>query len=226
MFIGIDASKISTAMCLDDKLFSYTTEKDSNKWVKATNDIINYRHINYQYREIEDYSKREISKLHEFDGVSDQIINDILDNGKLLESINIAIEGYSYSSDTGHIIDLCEFTAILKHKILKRLQGYVLVEIISPLALKTRSCELVYPPKIELVGKRVIKEKKSIVNSKGKLGKDFDKWDMFYCFLDSNISSKFKDYLNFYKNEITGLKKLPKPFDDLIDSIFLKYSFK
>lgn len=222
MFIGIDVSKLSTAMCIGDKLFSYSTEKPNNKWVKDTKDFINFRYLEYKYKSIEDYSKREISKFLEFEDVTDLIINDIMNNIKILDTTHIAIEGYSYSSDTGHIIDLVEFASLLKHKILKQIQGYSRVTIISPLALKSKSCELVYPPKIELIGKRVIKEKITIVGPTGKLGKDFDKWDMFHCFLDSNISSQLKDYLVFNKEVITVLKKLPKPFDDLIDSIFLK----
>ena len=229
MFIGIDISKNSTAVCVESKklkIYSYTTKKSNNIWVTDTSEYINYRFINYTYSKTKDYSEREGIKFKEFEETTNLIVNDILDNVNILETINIAIEGYSYGSPKGHLIDIVEFSTLLKHKIKTSINQYLNVKIIAPLALKSKSCELVYEPRTEIQGKRVIKEVKFIENPEGKKGKDFDKWDMFKCFLQSNISSELKDYLKDNQENILKLKEVPKPLDDVIDSIFLKEVYK
>jgi len=230
IFIGLDVSKISTALCIEKndkiKLFSYTTKKDNNCWVKDTKDFINYRNIVYNYSEESDYSKSEINKIVEFDNVSNLIMNDIFDNIKLLDSVKIAIEGYSYNSKKGPIIDIVEFTTILKHKLMNKLNQYSNVQIVSPLTLKTECCKMVYKPRIEQVGKRVIKNITHLENNKGKQATKFDKWDMFYAFIDSNMNLDLNKWCKEYEKEITKNKDVPKPLDDIIDAIFLKEMIK
>ena len=84
IFIGLDVSKISTALCIEKdeivKLYSYTTKKANNIWVKDTSEFINYRNIIYNYNEEIDYSKSEIKKITEFDIITDLIINDIFES--------------------------------------------------------------------------------------------------------------------------------------------------
>ena len=97
IFVGLDVSKISTALCIEKnnkiKLYNYTTKKDNNIWVKDTSPFINYRHIEYKYSQEKDYSKSEMIKLTEFDQITDLIITDILDNIKVFDSVRIGIEG-------------------------------------------------------------------------------------------------------------------------------------
>jgi len=235
IFIGLDVSKISTALCIEKnneiKLFNYTTNLDNYIWIKKTNDLINYRHVIYNYTNEKDYSKSELLKLDEFDITTNLIINDIFDNINLFDNIKIGIEGYSYNSKTGPIFDLIEFTTILKIKLMRKLTNYTNINIISPLTLKNECCKMVYEPRIELVGKRVIKEISHIENNSGKQASKFDKWDMFDALIHSNIDMKFREWCIEYNNEITingkeRPKKLPKPIDDIIDSIFLKETVK
>ena len=226
IFIGLDVSKISTALCIekDDivKLYSYTTKKANNIWVKDTNDFINYRHIEYKYKEEIDYSKSEIIKITEFDAISDLIINDIFENIKILDSVSIGFEGYSYNS-VGPIFDIIEFTTILKHKLLNKLNKikYSDILIVSPLTLKMECCKMVYKPRIETKGKKIIKQIIHHENNKGKNATNFDKWDMFHALIESNINMKLKDWCEEYITEITKGKEVPKPLDDAIDSVFI-----
>jgi len=229
-YIGLDISKISTALCIERNgktfLYNYTTKKPNNIWIKDTSDYINYRFINYSYKNIDDYSEREMKKFDEFEEVSDLIINDIFDNVKLLDSILIAIEGFSFSSTAGPIIDLVELSTLIKHKIKSRVQGMVNIKIVAPLSLKVFSCEFVYKPIYITKGKRVIKKVKVIQDTNGKLGRDFDKKDMFEALLSSNISLDLIEHLKENKDAFLKNKDLPKPIDDIIDSIWLKEVIK
>jgi len=229
IFIGLDVSKISTALTIENnditKLYCYSTKKDSNIWVKNTNDFIIYRHINYNYNKEKDYSKSELLKLNEFDNITDLIIKDILDNYNMLDSIRIAIEGFSYNSK-GPIFDLIEFTTILKYKLMTKMVTYTSIEIISPMSLKMETCKMIYEPRIEIKGKRVIKEIIHHENDKGKNANNFDKWDMFFAFLKSNINTPLKLWCLEYEENITKNKDLPKPIDDIVDSLFLKEIIK
>jgi hypothetical protein len=225
IFIGLDVSKISTALCIDKnnkiKIYNYTNKKSDNIWIKEFKDIIEFRFINYDYKNIIDYSQSEIKKIIEFDTVTNLIINDIYDNVNITDSIKIGIEGFSYNSK-GPIFDLIEFTTLLKDKLIKRIGKYSNIEIISPLTLKVKSCKMVFEPRIEKKGKKTIKLIEHIENDKGKSASKFDKWDMLDLFINSNIDSKLKDWCVLNKDKIYKNKEVPKPIDDVVDSIFLK----
>lgn len=229
IYIGLDVSKISTALCIEKnnetKLYSFTTKKDNNIWINKTKDYINYEYITYSYLKNENYSDIEILKLKEFDQVTNIIINIILDNVDLLETVNIGIEGYSYSSK-GPIFDLIEFTTLLKHKIINKISNYSNINIISPLTLKTKTCMMCYEPRIEKKGKKVIKEIQHLENKNGKSATKFDKWDMLKAFIDSNLNLKFKEWCLENLDEINKNKEVPKPIDDIVDAIFLKEIMK
>jgi len=229
IFIGLDVSKISTALCIEKngitKLFSYSTQKDNNIWVKDTNSIINYRHIKYSYLDEDDYSKSEILKLQNFDEVTDLIINDIFNNVGILDSIRIGIEGFSYNSK-GPIFDLIEFTTLLKYKLLHRINKYGEIQIFSPITLKMEACKMAYKPRIETKGKKVIKEIIHNENDEGKNAKDFDKWDMLYALIKSDVKLELKDWCVENMEKISKIKKVPKPIDDEIDAIFLSQIIK
>lgn len=228
IFIGLDISKISTAMCIERegiiKLYSYTSKKENNIWVKDTKHLINYRYITYKYSEEKDYSKSEILKLNEFDVVTDMIISDIVDNIQNLDDIKIGIEGFSYNSK-GPIFDLIEYTTFLKYKLMHQLNN-IEINLISPLTLKSGACKMVYKPRIEIKGVRVIKEILHYENTKGKEATKFDKWDMFFAFIDSNITMDLKEWCEKYEQNITKNKEVPKPLDDIIDAIFIKEMIK
>ena len=224
VFIGLDVSKISTALTIEKngitKLYSYSTLKPNNTWVKLTNDIINYRHVNYTYSKEEDYSKTEIMKLKQFSEVTDLIIQDIKSNLEDNEDVIIGIEGYSYSSSSGPIIDIVEFTTTLKYKLLQFIDGSK-INIFSPITVKMETCKIAYEPRIEITGKKILKEVIHYENKDGKNATKFDKWDMFYALLYSDIKLELKDWCIDNKDIITKNKDVFKPLDDAIDSMFI-----
>ena len=230
IFIGLDISKISTALCIENnnsiKLYNYTTKKSNNIWIKNTLDHIIYRNISYKYNDEQDYSKSELLKLEEFSLMTDLIINDIIDNiDNNYNSVKIGIEGYSYNS-RGPIFDLIEFSTLLKYKLMQSFKIYSNIEIISPLTLKVNCCKMVYKPRIEVKGKKIIKEILHYENNKGKQATKFDKWDMLDAFIDSDLDMKLKTWCEEHEQEIKKNKEVPKPLDDIIDSIWLKEVMK
>ena len=80
---------------------------------------------------------------------------------------------------------------------------------------------MVYKPRIEIIGKKIKKNILHFENKKGIQATKFDKWDMFYAFVDSEIDMKMKEWCKEYMDEITKNKKLPKGIDDVIDAIWL-----
>lgn len=227
IFIGLDISKISTALTIEKdneiKHYSYSTLKSNNIWVKNTEDIINYRNIIYKYLNEKDYSKSQILKLKEFDITTDLIIKDICDNVDFQnDTIQIGAEGFSYNSNVGPLIDIVEFTSCLKYKLLNKLNTISTLNILSPMTVKCETCKIVYKPRIELVGKRIIKEVYHYENTKGKEATKFDKWDMFFALIDSNQNNKLKNWCIENLEKITKNKDIPKPLDDIIDSIWIK----
>jgi hypothetical protein len=222
-FIGLDPSLISTAMVVNGKLFNYCREKDAmnksgySKWFKYCEDKVIFRFISY--RESDSYSEGELIKLKDYDKISDQIIKDIEENIDKTKPTKIGIEGYSYSSDAGAIIDLVTFSTLLR----KKLYDYISTDItvLSPSTLKLEACKLTYPPINE--GKK--KEKWVYKNAYGISGGSLTKHGMFMCIVDNNeINDDWSNLCKTLKDDIMGATKVPKPFEDLNDG-WLLYQF-
>ena len=219
-FVGLDPSLISTGVVVNGKLFNYCREKDAmnksgfSKWFKYCEDKVTFRFI--EHRESNSYSEGELIKLKDYDKITDLIIKDIEDNIDKTKSTKIGIEGYSYSSDAGAIIDLVTFSTLLR----KKLFDYISkdITIFSPSTLKLESCKLTYPPINE--GKK--KEKWVYKNSYGISGGNLTKHGMFMCIVDNNeIKDDWSSLCRTLKDDIMGASKVPKPFEDLNDSWLL-----
>ena len=70
IYIGLDVSKISTALCIEKDnnthLYNFTTKKDNNIWINKFKEYIDFEFITYTYPQNEKYSDVEINKLKEF----------------------------------------------------------------------------------------------------------------------------------------------------------------
>lgn len=219
-FIGIDPSLISTAMVINGKLFNYCRESDAmnksgfSKWFKYCEDKVTFRFI--EYRKTDSYSEGELIKLKDYDRITSGIIKDIEENIDKSKPTKIGIEGYSYSSDAGAIIDLVTFSTLLR----KKLFDYISedITVFSPSTLKLEACKLTYPPTNE--GKK--KEKWVYKNSYGVSGGNLTKHGMFLCIVDnSELRDDWSNLCRTLKNDIMGATKVPKPFEDLNDSWLL-----
>lgn len=220
--IGIDPSLISTAVVINGKLFNYCRESDAtnksgfSKWFKLCEDKVTFRFI--EYRKTDNYSEGELIKLKDYDRITSQIIRDIEDNIDKSKPTKIGIEGYSYSSDAGSIIDLVTFSTLLR----KKLFDYISedITVFSPSTLKLEACKLTYPPVNE--GKK--KEKWVYKNSYGVSGGNLTKHGMFLCIVDNlNLKDEWSNLCRALKDDIMSANKVPKPFEDLNDASLLYY---
>ena len=224
--VTIDPSLISTALVVSSKdsfkIFNYCREssaygkKGLTKWFKMAEECITYRFI--EYREFKDYSEGELIKLKDYDRISDIIISDILENIDAELPTKVGIEGYSYSSTSGDIIDLVTFSTILRKKLFDLISEDITV--LSPSTLKLESCKLTYPA----VNIGIKKEKWVYRNAFGISGGSFTKREMFEVVIDNNhLDDYWAKHCKIVKGDVLGIAKIPKPYEDCNDAMILYY---
>lgn len=212
MIIGIDPSLSSTAITIykNDKyhFYNFNNKKTNYKWYKNTNEFINYFH--HKYIIGKNFSDGEVEKLKIYDDISTQIIDTISNVIDIDEQIDIYIEGYANGAK-GKIIDLVGFSTLIRYKLLKIPNSKL--HIIPPSSLKSYVGEMVYE-----------KDKKGVYrNDNGKAAGSFDKKDMMIALLKLNINTPYIEYIFNNKNDLLNPKDIPKPFDDINDSLLLAY---
>ena len=228
--VALDPSLISTALVVSSgdtfKMYNYCRESSAfgktgiKKWFKLAEQFVTYKFI--EYREFKDYSEGEITKLKDYDGITDGIIEDILDNIDRTKPTKIGIEGYSFSSTAGDIIDLVTFSTLLRKKLFDRVSEDITV--LSPSTLKLESCKLTYPPIVTETGKKVKKVKVEYRNNLGLSGGKFTKTDMFMAIVDNtDLQDFWTKHCKLVKSDVLGVATIPKPYEDVNDA-FLIYS--
>jgi hypothetical protein len=226
--IGIDSSKVSSAMAIKSNkgefLFNYTTKKENYKWIKKTKDIVNYYHFNYDLNGDENYSDGEVKKLIAYSYVSNKIVEDALKCIDHNDESIIRIEGYSFGSGAGDIIDLVGIGQSIRIKLIESIPKIKNIEILAPKRLKTLCCEYAYGKPEQAISEKTGKPLKKWIpstNNDGIRGGDFTKHEMLKAIKESNLKSPLT---NFYKenyDEIYSLKTIQKPIEDLNDAIWL-----
>ena len=224
-YIGIDPSLISTALVVNGKIFNYCRENDAcgktgfRKWYKMCEQYVNFRWITY--REYKDYSEGELTKLKDYDLITDNIIKDILENIDITLPTKIGIEGYSFSSTAGDIIDLVTYSTLLRKKLFDLVSEDILV--LSPSTLKQLACKLTYKP-ID-IGKK--KPKLEWRNNYGISGGKFTKTEMFLAIVENDsLNDDWAKHCKGIQTEMLENKKIAKPYEDSNDSFFIYHILK
>lgn len=226
--VAIDPSLISTALIVgrgdDFKIFNYCREdkvmgkKGMTKWYKLAEEVINYRYVNY--RKYDGYSDGELVKLKDYDGVTDMIISDILDNIDEKLETKVIIEGYNFGSKMGDILDLVTFSTLLRKKLFDRVSEDIIV--VSPTTLKLESCKLTYPPIEKELGVRKKTIKVEWRNNFGIPGGNFTKREMYSAIIDNNeYGDKWIKHCKSVSGDILGVSTIPKPHEDCSDAWLL-----
>ena len=222
--VSIDPSLISTAIVVNGQIINYCRESSvynktgMSKWFKSAEQFAEFKFINY--RKFENYSEGEIIKLNDYDKISDMIISDILSKIDSEKNTKVGIEGFSFSSAQGDLIDLVTFSTLLRKKILDNVTNDVI--ILSPSTLKLESCKLTYQPIVKEIGRKIKRGEYEWRNNIGIPGGKFNKIDMARSIIENtSIKDDWSDYLKSIKNEILTLKNIPKPHEDINDSWLL-----
>lgn len=221
-YIGIDPSLSSTAICIEkteqpDQYFNFTTNSKRSKWHNLVSSVCKF--IDVYYPEYSDYSKNEISKNIEYDKVAAKIvalISDTIDG-----DTHIAIEGYSYSSNAGPLIDLVTLSTFIRHRILllasckPEIKSFTIVQ---PSVLKSTTCRLAYNKQIKRNSKMIY------VNNDDIAGGSFKKTQMLKAMLEDSQdgNSSLANVIISFKDELLNAKAIPKPIDDITDAFWLK----
>ena len=229
-YIGLDLSLTSTGMIIESKnknlLFNYTTKSLDYVWIKEVRNLINFRHHDLVKRD--SYSENEITKLKNYDEITNNIIKDILNNINIKDKTIIGIEGYSYRSLTSSVIDIIGYSTLMRIKLLN-IPNLEKITIIAPTSLKKDTSVSVYgylPPEISKKTGKPLKDQKITQNNNGVAGGSFEKIDMMQALLDSDVNINIKDYLKTSIKQISNMSSVPKPWDDLIDSFWAKEYIK
>jgi hypothetical protein len=210
-YIGIDPSLSSTAMTIrltDGSIhyFNFKTTDKLTKWHKVLSYV---KYVDFESNHIEKFSDSEIGKLMLYDNITDCVITEILALCEP-EDTYVAIEGYSFSSRVGPLIDLVTFSTLLRHKLIDH--KFAKLHIVPPASLKSATCLFVYGPG---------EKKKPSRNDEGIAGGRFQKREMLKALFDSYLVHPLKESASYHKEELLKAKAIPKPIDDITDSIFL-----
>ncbi len=227
--VAIDPSLISTALVVSSgdtfKIYNYCREskvfgkKGITKWFKSAEEFVNYKFI--EYREFEDYSEGELTKLKDYDKITDQIIDDILKNIDPTKETKIGIEGYNFGAQVGDLIDLVTFSTLLRKKLFDQISEDILV--MSPSTLKLEACKFSYEPIRKETGIKKIKIVEEWRNKLGIPGGKFQKPDMFRAIIENEKLDDFwSKHCKSVKEEVLSVSTTPKPYED-VDDAYLIY---
>jgi hypothetical protein len=233
--VGLDPSLISTAMTIEGenglKFYNYCRESDATnskglaKWFAYFDGIIDYRFI--KFRHFNNYSEGEMIKINDYRAIVNMIIQDIKDNIDPNLPTKIGIEGLSLGSKTGDRSDLCAFSTILRIELFDKISSDIL--ILPPSTLKVESCKMTYPAPIPALGKNGKPKKEKLIyrNNDGVAAGGLTKNGIFLCIVENdNFVDKYSMMCKTLKTEIMSLSKIPKPIEDISDSVEIYYYLK
>lgn len=226
--VAIDPSLISTALVVSSgdsfKMYNYCREskafgkKGITKWFGLAEQYVNYKFI--EYREFQDYSEGELTKLKDYDKITDQIIDDILSNIDVKKETKVGIEGYNFGAQVGDLIDLVTFSTLLRKKLFDKVSKDILV--MSPSTLKLESCKLTYEPIRTEIGVKKKKIKEEFRNKVGIPGGKFQKTDMYLAIIENdNLNDYWSTHCKKTKDDLTSVSTVPKPYEDLNDAYLI-----
>lgn len=221
-YIGIDPSITSTGLVINGKVFSYTYEEkaftkkgDYTKWYKLSEHYVNYRF--HDQARFDNYQEEQVIKLGLYKGVVNNIIEDVKNNIDIDQKTLVAIEGYSYGSSAGNLIDLVTFGTLLRDSLVN--MGCIL-EVVSPMSLKLESCKLTYDPIVIEKGVRKKRIEYQFRNNEGIAGGNFTKYEMYKSIIENNVwEDDWKKHLESLGDDINAT--IPKPHEDINDAYLL-----
>lgn len=215
-FIGIDFSINSPGICIIHNEQCYwisntigaKTKADQAyaERVKACTDVTYLLFDNEEQSQdsIDSYSENEYRKIIRYIGRAKNLKQIIL--GKLEElgytgeeMLHFGFEGFSYGSNTNNIIDIAIATGFLKAELIGEFGANMTLNVMAPGTIKKYA-------------------------GSGR----YNKKEMYEVFVENRHGDVKLASSGFWSlsQSLRGLKKLPKPTDDLIDAYFVVNALK
>lgn len=191
IFIGIDFSINSTAMCIldgdkEEFFYSFNRGQTPQKYLKVLEKYPNIYTIGLEkIIDLEDLSTNELIKIDEAIKLADLIVNEV----NKYDSVLIGIENFSYNGIGKRSLDLAGFQYILRARLFKK-------ENVKNIFFYT-------PGEIKKYASKGNAVKEQMMESYLKLNQEND------------LTRLMKD------EEIQKASKFPKPIDDLVDSWYI-----
>ena len=156
------------------------------------------------------FAESELDKLERYDAITDNIIKFIRSRMTAGIPSKVFIEGYSFSSAAGPLIDLVTFGTLLRRKLFFGVSEDITV--IAPTELKAFAAKLTYPAIQK--GKKV-----EYRNKEGLAGGSFKKHDMYKALIENDeLQCEWVKLLREHWSDISVQKSVPKPIEDLNDA--------
>lgn len=213
--VCIDPSLSCTAVVVNDKKAAFVSSSVAltktlkyNKWFDLTlpyADIITH---DVDRRKLS-FSDSEVSKFSQYDTLTSNIVEFIsqqLSDGHT----KVYIEGYSFSSAAGPLIDLVTFGTLLRYKLRQSVSHDIVT--ITPSELKMYAAMFSYQPLTE--GKKQVWR-----NRDGISGGKFKKPEMFKAIIENaDLQCEWSNYLREHASDILEKASIPKPIEDINDA--------
>lgn len=217
--VCIDPSLSCTAVVVNDKKAVFTTDATAHtknhhlaKWFQVCDPYAEFFFHTFD-KESLSFADTELRKLVSYDDITSKIVNYI--KGKtsyrgFQGPTKVYIEGYSFSSAAGPLIDLVTFGTMLRSKLFKTISTDI--HVIAPSELKYYAAKLTYPGVKE--GK-----KEMFRNKEGVSGGSFKKWDMYKALIENPaLTCEWVEMLRVHAADLAGKAAVPKPIEDLNDA--------
>ena len=209
-YVTIDFSLNSPGICVyhnkEYTFFSYLKPKSGTKKEQALQeDIARLSDVVFidqpDFKNNFEYSSAELAKINRYIKTSVDVIEQIKKITAGATDYIFAFEGTSYGSKMGtnNMIDMAAGAAILKMRIIEEFNPET-IETISPSTIKKHA-------------------------GKGNMSK-LQLWEKFLVNVLEDSDLATSPFFNFCQKEIGETKKIPKPFDDLVDAYFLNHLVK
>jgi len=232
--VAIDPSTTCTGICINGKKMIAVAQEnlalskkgDFGKWFEIASSSCEIKTYEV-YEKKSTFTYAEIEKLKYYQTIADIVTSTIEQNCKP-EKTKVCIEGFSYSSKAGNLIDLVTFSTLVRSRLLH--SGYELV-VVPPMSLKQGAARLVYP-KVDVKNKdrdpslKPLKPKFMHLNPDGIPGGKFKKHEMLRAISDSDFSDDWKKFIDANFSDINEMKSVPAPIADLNDAYLLYHCIK
>ena len=213
--IGIDPSITTSAIYFIDtanniEYFKIYGKLRRGKWWESVKDVCEQITCEYDYPA--DYSEQDIYKNIAYGKTAELIGNEI----ELFKPDLVVIEGYSYSSAAGDLLDLCTFGSALRKSILSK---NIPIKILAPTQLKSMAGALAYGLDKKNIARRPIREGEKAGLAAGK----FTKKEMLEALICYAPNCSLITSLGPMANEAILLAAIPSPINDMVDAMFLAH---